>query len=342
LDRTGPVAAIVGGSSLVGRELRDLLTGTHFTTKLIGADKGEIGLLTEEAGEPVVMTQLDELNLAGARVVFLAGSPESSRQAAEVVSRFHAGPALIDLTYALDDRPDALLRAPMAEPARFSVPPGGPHVIAHPASTMLAVFLARLRQIRPVLRSVAHVFEPASERGQAGVEELERQTLNLLTFKPIPKEVFDEQAGFNVLARFGSQAPEPMENIEARIERHLAALMALDGPAAPPSVRLIQVPVFHGHSVSLWAEFEDNPGPRALEQALASAHFDVRGPDLDPPNIIGMAGQSGIAAGAISQDRSNPRAVWFWIVGDNVRIMAENGVAVARSMIAHSGAARPQ
>jgi len=41
------VAAIVGSNSLLGRELRDVLTRTPFQTKLIGADEVEAGTLTE-------------------------------------------------------------------------------------------------------------------------------------------------------------------------------------------------------------------------------------------------------------------------------------------------------
>ena len=46
-----PVAAVVGSNSLLGRELRDVLTRTPFQTKLIGADEVEAGTLTEEGGE---------------------------------------------------------------------------------------------------------------------------------------------------------------------------------------------------------------------------------------------------------------------------------------------------
>jgi aspartate-semialdehyde dehydrogenase len=338
-----PVAAIVGSGSLVGREVRDMLAGGPLETRLIGADKDDAGTLTEEAGEAVIMTALDEDNLAGARIVFLAGSQEASRKALDILSRIPSSPpSLIDLTYVLEDRPEAYLRAPIAEPANFVPPPITEHVIAHPASAVLALFLTRLGQAHTIRRAVAHIFEPASERGQRGVEELERQTVNLLTFKQLPKAVYDEQVGFNMLAGYGSEAPESLESIERRIERHLATLLSLHGPVPMPSVRLIQAPVFHGYSASLWVEFEQNPGREALERELASGQIDVRGPGLEPPNIVGMAGQSGIAVGAISPDRNEPRACWFWVVSDNLRIMAENAVAVARSLLGQAGTARPQ
>ena len=324
-----PVAAVVGSNSLLGRELRDVLTRTSFQTKLIGADEVEAGTLTEERGEPLVITTLDEENLAAARVVFLAGSAESSVRAMEIVSRLRPRPLVLDLTGALEERPTAHLRAPVVEPAGYVLPVESEQIVAHPAAILLALFLVRLGQAGPIRRVIAHIFEPASERGQRGIDELHRQTAGLLTFQKLPKAVYDEQAAFNLLARYGADAPLSLERIETRIEGHLATLLALNGGIQMPSIRLIQAPVFHGYSVSLWVEFEVNPGVRALEQTLASALIDVRGEDVEAPHVVGMAGQSGIAVGSIATDRNDARAAWFWVAADNLRITAEYAGAVA-------------
>ncbi len=109
-----------------------------------------------------------------------------------------------------------------------------------------------------------------------------------------------------------------------------------------PSVRVLHAPVFHGHSASLWVEFEKSPGVAVLENALGSAQIDVRSGELDPPNVVGFAGQGGISVGAIAADPNEPRAVWFWAVADNIRILAENAVGVARSLAGQIGTAKPQ
>jgi len=187
----------------------------------------------------------------------------------------------------------------------------------------------------PIRRSVIQIFAPASEHGRAGVEELQQQTVSLLSFKTMPKAIFDTQLGFSMLARYGEEAPVALENSELRIERHLTTLLALPGSgegAPPPSLRLIQAPVFHGYSFSAWVEFEESPGIEALESGLASAGIEVRGADFEPPNNVGQAGQSGIAVGAVVPDRNEADAVWFWLVADNLRIAAENAVAVARQI----------
>jgi len=54
---------------------------------------------------------------------------------------------------------------------------------------------------------------------------------------------------------------------------------------------------------------------------------------LEPPSNAGSAGQGGIAVGSIAPDPNHPSAFWFWVVADNFRLMAENGVAVVRSLL---------
>ena len=71
----------------------------------------------------------------------------------------------------------------------------------------------------------------------------------------------------------------------------------------------------------------------ALESSLQMESIDVRGAELEPPNNVGQAGQSGIAVGAILPDRNDADAVWFWFVADNLRLAAENAVAVARELL---------
>ena len=106
--------------------------------------------------------------------------------------------------------------------------------------------LGRVHAFRPIRHAVVHVFEPASERGTAGIQELQQQTTSLLSFRPLEKKVFDAQLSFSLLPRYGSDAPVALEDVELRVERNLASL--LEGAVPMPSLRLVQAPVFHGHS----------------------------------------------------------------------------------------------
>jgi aspartate-semialdehyde dehydrogenase len=329
--------ALVGSESLLGRELRDLIAVGHVPVdlKLISEDPEKAGALTEQGGEPALVWGLEEPAMRDASVVLLAGSAENTLRALDLRGD---APGTIDLTHAAEDHLRSFIRAPFVEPEGFRAPEDAMHSIAHPAAIAIAMVLPRLHARFPVRRSVIQIFEPASERGTPGVEELQQQTVGLLSFKSMPKKIFDAQLAFNMLAQYGEDAPLTLESVELRIERHLATLLSRDsGPhAAPPpmpSLRLIQAPVFHGYSISLWMEFEENPGTEAVEAALADERIDVRRFELEPPTAVGMAGQDGVAVGAVAMDRNDPQACWCWLVADNLRLAAENAVVVGRQFL---------
>jgi aspartate-semialdehyde dehydrogenase len=329
-----PKIAIVGSESLLGREVNDLVkeSGLAKSVKLIGADE-DTGIIAERDGEPVLITELTAESLGDCQIAFLAGSPVSAHRAVQLASKLTPAPRLIDLTYSSEGLPGAQLRAPAVEPEEHHAASGAIQVIAHPAAIGLGIFLTRIEARFSIRRAVVHVFDPASERGQRGIDELQRQTANLFSFKALPKEVFDEQLGFNMLAKLGSEAPQQLDEVEARIKKHVAALQAMGGRKTLPSIRLIQAPVFHGHSLSIWVEFETAPRIADLEAALASPDVDVRDSEVEAPTNVGVVGQNGIAVGAIAADPADSRAVWFWAVADNFRIMAENALAVARGLL---------
>ena len=328
--------ALIGSESLLGREIRDMAATSSpaLELRLIAALGEQPGKLTLVGDEPALVSGLNAESLAGARAVFLAGSAESSRQALELLDR-QPGAAIIDLTGAAEERPDARLRAPLVEAEAGAPGVATTHVIAHPAAIALALFLRRLQAHDAIRRSVIQIFAPASEHGMPGVEELQQQTVSLLSFKTVPRAIFDTQLGFNLLAQYGEEAPLALQDSELRIEHHLATLLGLPGAgegAPMPSLRLVQAPVFHGYSFSAWVEFDGNPGVEALESSMATASIEVRGSEFEPPTNVSQAGQGGIAVGAIALDRTHPEACWFWLVADNLRLAAENAVALARQL----------
>jgi aspartate-semialdehyde dehydrogenase len=332
------LVAVVGGETLLAREIRELLRESDpaphvelISAAMEGTATAGAGTGTEDE-EPVVMTPLSAESLAGSKAAFLAGSAAASRRALKLNPP--KGPALIDLTGALEEQTSARLRAPSAEPAgtRGALSErAGIQIIAHPAAIAVAQFLVLLAKAAPLRRVVVHVFEPASEHGQRGLDELRQQTVAVLSFQKLKMDVFDAQTGFNLLARYGEEALEPLELIEQRVERHLASLLAAWPGVPMPSIRLIQAPVFHGHSISVWAEFAENPGVEEIAKTLEEGGVDVR--REEPPSNVGIAGQSGISAGAIAVDANNPRACWLWAVSDNLRLAAENAVAVGREFL---------
>ncbi|MGA3023244.1 MAG: Asd/ArgC dimerization domain-containing protein [Bryobacteraceae bacterium] len=326
--------AIVGSETLAGREVREVLreAGIDARIELVSGAAEPGSLIAEEGGEAVVISALESAVVADARILVLCGSPESGRRALAQAAARKNSPRLVDVGGALEDEPSARLRAPMVESSGLLIAPGM-QVIAHPAAIALALFLKKLAEAQEIRRVVAAIFEPASERGQSGLDELQQQTVNLFSFKPLPKRVFDAQASFNILPAWGADAPQSLAEVELRIERHLATLLGLNSPVPMPSLRLVQAPVFHGYSFSVWVRFTGPPNVETIASELSSTHIDVRSGDQEPPSNAGVAGQGGITVGSIAADRNDPQACWFWMVADNLRIAAENCVEVIRELV---------
>ena len=99
------------------------------------------------------------------------------------------------------------------------------------------------------------MLEPASEHGKRGMDELHEQTINLLSFQQMPKDVFDTQVAFNVLDRYGPQFDSVSASRGEADARRLPANPGNDR-AEVPSLLLLQAPIFHGHAFSLYIEME--------------------------------------------------------------------------------------
>ena len=335
------IIALIGSDTLLGREVRDVFGESQLgdQLRLLGSEaeeeeekpKGHRSVrLADIAGAPAVINELNPEEIEDAAVVILAGDADSAKVALD------ASPSglIVDLTGATEEDPEARVRAPQVENADYEPEHDGPQIAAHPAALAIALVLTRLHAAFPIARSIIHVFEPASERGKEGIDELQNQTVNLLSLQQLPREVYGAQLSFNMLSRLGEEAAVQLHDVEDRIDRHLATLLERAETGVPmPSIRLTQAPVFHGYSISFWIEFEEGPDVMSLEEVLAGDYVDVRSGNVEPPDNAGIAGQSGIAVGSITPDRNDGNAVWLWLAADNLRLVAETASLIAQEVL---------
>jgi aspartate-semialdehyde dehydrogenase len=308
-----PKLALVGAQTLIGREIRELAGDYEVFAMDTAPAEGQTLVRRGDDEDIEIMPPMDAKRIASADIVMLAGDSASAEMALKMGAR-----RIIDLNGSLDGKVFAAVRAPMAEAGASKA--AALSEVAHPAAVSLALFAKGLRS-KPV-RIVATVMLPASEYGTAGITELQQQTVSLLSFKQLPKKVFDAQAAYALLAELGDDAPAKLAATAARVEKHLDKL--LDGIAV--STTVVQAPVFHGLSVSVWVEFE---GEADLDGILEGEHLDLHGADLEPPNNVGIAGQDGVAVKWIRRDGRAKNAAWFWLAADNHRLTARNALALA-------------
>jgi aspartate-semialdehyde dehydrogenase len=250
-----------------------------------------------------------------------------------------AGSAIVDLSYALENEPGATVRSPWLdrELGRVVTPElaPAPIVVAHPAAQALALLLVRAARAASIRTAAATIIEPASEHGRRGMDELHEQTVNLLSLRELPKNVFDEQVAFNFIARYGDNSQPTIETIEQRIARHFNKIT--DGGATVPSLMLAQGPSFHGHVFSVYIEFERALSEGDVAQALSGEHVTINRALEDAPSNVNAAGQESILL-TVRHDAQHENGFWLWAAADNLRVVGANAVECAETMMA----ARPK
>src|SRR5215471_17259144 len=264
---------------------------------------------------------------------FFASDQDSTRRSWKDAR--DAGSAIIDLSSVLEDQPGATVRSLWIERERGEIAPPdlqpGPCVTAHPVAITLALLLLRAKKAGTIKRAVATVFEPASEHGQRGMDELHQQTVNLLSFQPLPKDVFDAQVAFNLIARYGQKSQPTLDSVEERILRHYRKIAGQDVPQ--PSLLLLQAPIFHGHALAIFLEMESAANLEVLARELSGDHVSITSGQEDPPSNVSSAGQGNIQL-FLKPAVVRPNGVWIWAAADNLRISALTAVECAESMMA--------
>jgi len=340
--------AIAGATPLHGKDLKAWIEQSGFPAGAVRLFDEELaaGTLTEFAGEPAVVQRIDSSSFDNTRFVFFTGSPAFAAKHAAAAQK--AGATVIDLSGGLAASPaarpwipslDALLPAPSApssapssadDRASLYLSPSTPVIVACSLATACAPFsLSRL---------VITFFQPVSERGQAGVEELESQTVKLLSFQPLPQEVFDTQVAFNLLDRWGPASHQRLSDARAALARDVQNYLA--GRLPVPAMTLVQAPVFYAHAFAAYAEFAQPVEPDALMarieaagcKATGATAVKATGDDLAPSNL-NVAGEEKPWIARPERDPGTDRGYWLWGAADNMRVASANALRIAERLL---------
>ena len=327
--------AIAGASTLVGRELKDALSESPLAAaNIVLLDEEEAEGLLDQVGDEITFVQtigpdaFDRIDFT-----FFCGSEDMTRKHWRDALR--AGSTVLDLSGALDQETGVIVRAPWLGSEAATVDLFTPAVVpAHPAALALALVLERLQQAAPVRIAFATLLQPASEFGRAALDELHQQTMSLLSFQGMPRNLYDAQAAYNLLAGLGESAKVSLGAVEARVRRHYAALSAGRWPAL--ALQVVHAPVFHGHAFSIAIELERPTEIASLEEVLSGGHLDLVLEDTDSPSNLASTGQDDVLVrlhpelGA--RNSSQITRLWLWVASDNLRLQAQNAVACAMDL----------
>ena len=325
--------AIAGASSLLGKELKEVLSDSPLASAnviLLDADDA-LGQLDQVGDEVTFVQAIGTDAFDRVDFTFFCGPEELTRKHWRQALR--AGSTVLDLSGALDQETGVLVRAPWIGSDEVSADLFTPAVVpAHPAAVALALLMERLRSAAPVRQASATVLLPASEFGRSAMDELHQQTVNLLSFQGLPRATYDAQVAYNLLLGLGESATASLGAVEARVRRHYAALAGRRLPAM--AMQAIHAPVFHGHSFSIAVELERPVEIAVLEEALSGDHVDLVLEDTDSPSNLAATGQNDVLVRLRPEPgaRGEANRFWLWAASDNLRLAAQNALDCAMDL----------
>jgi aspartate-semialdehyde dehydrogenase len=357
--------ALVGAGTLLGKALSDELAVSAFASadiRLLDDDEDAQGKLAAMDDEITLIQRIDADSFDGCEFAFFASDAAITKK--HMKQALKAGACIVDLSGELEKAPGILVRAPWVpeRPAGVASPRDSALaktpapdldtravVSAHPVAVLLAMLAARSQKVAPLHGLWATLLQPASEYGHAALEELHQQTANLLSFQPLPTEVFGGQTAFTLAVSFDAAGQAALASAADRIRRHYSKISFV--PASSLALQVIQVPVFHGYALSVSVEFAHPVAAGALAKALAGSHVRIvadatsfpgnvqaveeQEPQIlvqpvFPPSEIEVTSTDGVESAAA--DKPEPKQTnrfWLWIVADNLKFAAQNAIACA-------------
>ena len=322
--------AIVGASTLLGKELKDVLADSPLAAAdllLLDGEEGR-GQLDQVGDEISFIQAIEPGSFDHVDFTFFCSSEELTARYWKDALR--AGSTVLDLSGALDGEQAVVVRAPWTGAESASVDLLTPAVVpAHPAALTLALLMDRLSQAAELKSVVATVLLPASEFGRAAMDELHQQTVNLLSFQNLERENYDAQAAFNLLIGLGESARIRLANVDQRLRKHLGALSANRWPQV--ATQVVQAPVFHGMTFSIAVDFDRPVDIAAIEEALGGDRIDVVLEDTDSPSNLAATGQDEVLVRVRAEQGARAQAsrIWIWAAIDNLRLNAQNALECA-------------
>lgn len=322
--------AVIGAGRLVGRETLRVLRERQFPVgRLSVFDTVDyLGRGDVEGAEP--LEPLEQAQLGGAEIVFLAATELLSVEwAPRAVA---AGAVVIDLTQAFAEHPDVPLVVPEANPSAVAdhVRHG---IISCPApgAIALAVTLGPIEAAAGLKRVVTATYEPVSAAGDEGIEELSAQTRELMNGRSVEPEIFPQRVAFNLIPQVG----ELLDGGESRAERQILTQVRrlLERPDLPISVSSVWVPTFFGQGYAVNVETEQPLGAAEacalLGQAPGVVLVDEASSDRYATAADAVGGEA-VFVGRVRRDPSVAYGLNLWVTLDGTRKgAAVNAVQIA-------------
>ena len=329
--------AVVGATGAVGETILKVLEERNFPVGNLYplASSRSAGKKIEFNGSWVEVQDLETFDFSKAQIGLF--SPGASISKIYAPKAAEAGCIVVDNTSQFRYDDDIPLVVPEVNPeAIANYKTRG--IIANPNCSTIQMLVA----LKPIYDAVGikrinvATYQAVSGTGKDAIEELAKQTANLLNMKPVETEVYPKQIAFNCIPQIDVFMDNGYTKEEMKMVWETKKIMGDEDILVNPTA--VRVPVFYGHSEAVHIEtekkitaseakalFEKNEGVVLVDEHLDGGY---------PTAVSEAADTNPVYVGRIREDISVENGLNLWVVADNVRKgAATNTVQIAEVLI---------
>ena len=331
--------AVVGATGAVGETMLSILEQRGFPVGEVYplASSRSAGKRVEFKNKQLVVEDLETFDFNKAQVGLF--SPGASVSAIHAPRAAEAGCVVIDNTSQFRYDDDVPLVVPEVNPhAVADYKNRG--IIANPNCSTIQMLVA----LKPIYDAVGIerinvcTYQAVSGTGKEAIEELAKQTADLLNAKDINCEVYPKQIAFNALPHIDSFQENGYTKEEMKMVWETRKIFEDEAIQVNPTA--VRIPVFYGHSEAVHIETKEKidaaTATKLLSEMPGVSVLDDRIDGGYPTAVTEAAGEDPVFVGRIREDISHERGLNMWVVSDNVRKGAAlNSVQIAEILVKH-------
>jgi len=329
--------AVVGATGAVGEAMISILEERNFPVNEIYllASERSAGKKIKFGGKMVTVQNLADFDFSKAQIgLFSAGGSLSAEFAPKAAA---AGCVVIDNTSHFrydDDIPLVIPEVNDHALADFRTR----NIIANPNCSTIQMLVA----LKPIYDAVGisrinvATYQAVSGTGKDAIEELAKQSANLMNGAEINANVYPKQIAFNALP----QIDVFMENGYTKEEMKMVweTKKIFSDPDIEVNPTCVRIPVFFGHSEAVHIETKSKITALEARELLSKADGVVIVDEQEdggyPTAVTESVGTDPVYVGRIREDISHPNGLNMWVVSDNVRKGAAlNSIQIAEKLI---------
>lgn len=329
--------AVVGATGAVGETIMKVLEERNFPVGKIYplASSRSAGKKIEFNGEWVAVQDLETFDFSKVQIGLF--SPGASVSAIYAPKAAAAGCVVVDNTSQFRYDDDIPLVVPEVNPEAIAGYKAR-GIIANPNCSTIQMLVA----LKPIYDAVGierinvATYQAVSGTGKEAIEELAKQTANIMNLKPVECEVYPKQIAFNCIPQIDVFMENGYTKEEMKMVWETQKILGDDLIKVNPTA--VRVPVFFGHSEAVHIETKQKITAQQardlFEKAPGLVVIDEHKDGGYPTAVSDAVDTNPVYIGRIREDISCEKGLNIWVVADNVRKgAATNTVQIAEVLI---------